>query len=86
MITNKKEFFKEIIKSLLKLTIAGVFIGVLKKYDALIAVVLLLKTIHIIYKEIIKSKTTKNWLLLIGILLTCFGGIVGENWRVANVY
>jgi hypothetical protein len=30
MITNKKEFFKEIIKSLLKLTIAGVFIGVLK--------------------------------------------------------
>ena len=86
MITNKKEFFKEILKSLLKLTIAGVFIGVLKKYDALIAVVLLLKTTHIIYKEIIKSKTRKNWLLLIGMLLTCFGGIIGENWGVANVY
>ena len=86
MITNKKEFFKEILKSLLKLTIAGVFIGVLKKYDAIIAGVLLLKITHIIYKEIIKPKTRKNWLLLIGMLLTCFGGILGENWGVTNVY
>jgi len=86
MITNKKEFFKEILKSLLKLIIAGVFIGILKKYDAIIAGVLLLKATHVIYKEIIKPKTTKNWLLLIGMLLTCFGGIIGENWGVTNVY
>jgi len=86
MINNKKKFFVEILKALLKLIIAGVFIGVLKKYDAIIAILLLLKIFHNIYTEIIKLKTNKNWLLLIGMLLTGFGGIVGETWGVTNGY
>jgi hypothetical protein len=84
MITNKKQFSIEILKALLKLIIAGILIGVLKKHDAIIAVLLLLKIAHNIYKEIIKPKTNKNWLLLIGMLLTGFGGIVGETWGVNN--
>ena len=86
MITHKKLFFKEILKALAKLIIAGIFIGVLKKYDATIAVILLLKILHNSYTEVIKPKTRKNWLLLIGMLLTGFGGIVGETWGVTNGY
>lgn len=86
MITNKKQFITEVLKALAKLIIAGIFIGVLKKYDAVIAIILLLKIFHNIYTEIIKPKTNKNWLLLIGMLLTGFGGIVGETWGVTNGY
>jgi hypothetical protein len=84
MITNNKKFSTEVLKALLKLIIAGIFIGVLKKHDAIIAGILLIKITHNIYKEIIKPKITKNWLLLIGMLLTGFGGIVGETWGVNN--
>ena len=86
MITHKKQFYKEILKGLLKLVIAGVFIGFLKEYDVVIACILVLKIIHNVYTEIIKPKTNKNWLLLIGMLLTGFGGVVGETWGVANGY
>ena len=86
MITNKKQFLIEILKALIKLIIAGILIGVLKQYDAIIAGLLILKIVHNIYKEIISPKTNKNWMLLIGMLLTGFGGIVGENWGVTNGY
>lgn len=86
MINNKKEFFKEVLKAIIKLIIAGVLIGVLKEYDSVIAVLLVLKIMHNMYKEIIKPKENKNWLLLIGMLLTGFGGVVGETWGVANGY
>lgn len=86
MIHYKKQFLVEITKAILKLTLAGILIGVLKAYDAVIAVLLVLKIIHNIYKEIIKPKEHKNWLLLIGMLLTGFGGIVGETWGVTNGY
>ena len=84
MITNKKLFLKETLKALIKLIIAGILIGVLKQYDLIIACLLVLKIVHNIYKEIIQPKTNKNWLLLVGMLLTGFGGIVGETWGVAN--
>ncbi len=86
MINNKKEFYKEILKALLKLIIAGIFIGLLRKYDYVIAIFLMLKIIRNVYKEIIKPKINKNWLFLIGMLLTGFGGIVGETWGVYNGY
>ena len=86
MITDKNIFLKEIAKALLKLIIAGVIIGIFKKYDATLAVLLFLKVFQNIYKEIIKPQTNKNWILLIGMLLTGFGGIVGETWGVHNGY
>lgn len=85
MITNKKKFFIEILKGVLKLIVAGIFIGYLKEYDLWIAVILAAKISHNIYKDIVKP-TVKNWLLLIGMLLTCFGGIVGETWGVSYGY
>ena len=85
MITNKKKFFIEILKGVLKLIVAGIFIGYLKEYDFWIAVILAAKISHNIYKDILKP-TAKNWLLLIGMLLTCFGGIVGETWGVSYGY
>ena len=86
MITNKKKFITEILKALSKLIIAGILIGVLKEYDAILAGILILKIAHNIYKEIILPKSNKNWLLIAGMLLTGFGGIVGETWGVANGY
>lgn len=86
MIFNKNLFIKEILKALAKLVVAGVFIGFLKKYDAVIAIILVLKIIHNIHTEIIKPTTNKNWLLLLGMLLTGLGGIIGETWGVTNGY
>ena len=86
MIKNKKHFIFQIAKALLKLIIAGVLIGILKKYDVIIAILFIAKIAYNIYKEIIKPKQHKNWLLLIGMLLTGFGGIVGETWGVHNGY
>ncbi len=86
MIINKPKFTSEILKAILKLIIAGLLIGILKEYDAIIAILLIFKIIHNIYKEIIKPKKNKNWLLLIGMLLTSFGGILGETWGVSNSY
>ena len=40
---------------------------------------------HVIYKNIVKS-AAKNWILLIGMILTGFGGILGEFWGVSNQY
>jgi hypothetical protein len=85
LITNKKKFFIETLKGVLKLILAGLFIGYLKEYDFWIAAILAAKILHNIYKDVVKP-THKNWLLLIGMLLTCFGGIVGETWGVSNRY
>jgi hypothetical protein len=84
LITKTKEFYKEILKALIKLLIAGIFIGLLKQYDIAIAIILILKIAQNMYKEIVKPKTNKNWLLLVGMLLTCFGGLIGETWGVSN--
>lgn len=86
MIKNKKHFLFEISKAIIKLTIAGVLIGVLKKYDAILAILLIVKIGHNIFVEIIKPVANKNWLLLVGMLLTGFSGIVGETWGVINGY
>ena len=84
-ITNYRGFLLEILKAIIKLCIAGLLIGFLKSYDAIIAIILFLKILHVIYKNIIIAET-KNWILLIGMIVTGFGGMVGENWGVSNNY
>ena len=84
-ITNYRGFLLEILKAIIKLCIAGFLIGFLKSYDAIIAIILFLKILHVIYKNIITAET-KNWILLIGMIVTGFGGMVGENWGVGNNY
>mgnify|MGYP000488299563 FL=1 len=84
-ITNYIGFLKEILKAIIKLCFAGFLIGFLKSYDTIIAIILFLKILHVIYKNIIIAET-KNWILLIGMIVTGFGGMVGENWGVSNNY
>ena len=83
LILQKKLFIKELSKALLKLIIAGIVIGVLKEYDLIIALLLILKIAFNSYTEIVKPEE-KNYVLLIGMILTGFGGIVGETWGVMN--
>lgn len=84
-IINFNLFLIEIIKAFIKLTVAGLIIGILKQYDLAIALLLLLKILHVLYKNLLDSKK-RNWLLLLGMLLTGFGGIIGEYWGVSNHY
>lgn len=84
-ITNYKGFLKEILKAIIKLCFAGLLIGLLKSFDVIIAIILLLKIFHIVYQNMIRTKS-KNWILLIGMMLTGFGGVLGENWGVSNQY
>lgn len=84
-ISNRKEFFKEIVKAMVKLGIAGTVIGLFKEYDLWVAVLLFLKIVHVIYVNIVKV-SNKNWILLIGMLISGVGGILAEHWGVSNGY
>jgi len=85
LIVNYKNFLLEILKAIIKLCIAGLLIGLLKSYDLIIALILLIKIIHVIYKNVIIPKI-KNWILLYGMSLTGLAGMIGENWGVSNAY
>ena len=85
MIINYNNFLLEILKAFIKLCIAGLLIGLLKSYDLIIALILLIKIIHVVYKNVIISKI-KNWILLYGMSLTGLAGMIGENWGVSNAY
>ena len=84
-LSNPKAFVLEILKALVKLAIAGVVIGLLKAYDGIVALILLLKIVHIVYVHIKKAEK-KNWILILGMILSGFGGILAENWGVRNGY
>ena len=85
MIINYNNFLIEILKTFIKLCIAGLLIGLLKSYDLFIALILLIKIIHVVYKNVIIPKI-KNWILLYGMSLTGLAGMIGENWGVSNAY
>lgn len=84
-ISNSKAFLIEILKAFAKLGIAGVFIGLLKSYDWIVAIVLILKILHVVYANIWKPKA-KNWILLAGMILSGVGGVLAEHWGVSNGY
>ncbi|MAD98041.1 MAG: hypothetical protein CMB99_12010 [Flavobacteriaceae bacterium] len=83
MIHFNSKFFLELAKAIGKLIIAGVFIGLLKEYDFIIAILLLLKIAYNLYRNFVTRKE-KNWLLIVGMILTGIGGIIGEIWGVTN--
>jgi hypothetical protein len=85
LIINYNNFLLEILKAFIKLCIAGLLIGLLKSYDLIIALILLIKIFHVVYKNVIISKI-KNWILLYGMSLTGLAGMIGENWGVSNAY
>jgi hypothetical protein len=84
-IANKKSFLNEIAKAFIKLGIAGTVIGLFKQYDFWVAILLFLKVLHVIYVHVLKP-STKNWILLIGMIISGAGGIIAEHWGVSNGY
>lgn len=85
MLTNSKEFWKIIAKTTLKLTIAGLLIGLLHKYDDLITIILILKLSTVVYKSTIQpTKENKNWILPLGMLLTGLLATYLETIGVGN--
>ena len=81
MFTNTSAFTKVLLKATVKITIAGFLIGFLHQYDWLVAFILFAKIAVEVYTRVYKSK---NYLFLVGILLTCIAGLIGEYWGVSN--
>lgn len=86
MIADKRLFFRELFNGVFKISVAGLLIGFLKSHDILIAILLGLKVLFNIYFNIIKPKEFKNWILLVGMIITGIGGLIGETWGVRNGY
>lgn len=83
MFTDTTDFLKLLSKHLVKISIAGLFIGLFYRYDALVALILLLKLARKIYNY---GYLQQNYLVLIGMLLTGVVGISAEHWGVSNGY
>ena len=81
MFTNTSAFTKVLLKATAKITIAGFLIGFLHQYDWLVALILFTKIAVEVYNRVYKNK---NYLFLVGILLTCIAGLIGEHWGVSN--
>mgnify|MGYP000148796136 FL=1 len=82
---QKKDALKAVAIICLKITVAGVAIGYLHAYDFLLAILLLTRILVLIYTDYIKA-TSKNWILLAGMLLTGTLGVLVEIWGVSNSY
>lgn len=82
MFTNINEFLKVLLKATIQITISGIIIGLFHKYDIIIALLLALRLIYGIYKR----SYLKQPLILMGIILTGVGGIIGEYWGVSNTF
>jgi hypothetical protein len=86
MFTSYKNVSVEFLKAVVKVTIAGLAIGFLKEYPFVIAFIISLKIAHVIYKSVIRPEGAKNWILVTGMLMTGFLGIVAEFWGVSMNY
>ncbi len=86
MFTSYKKVSLEFLKAVIKVCIAGLAIGFLKEFSLIVAGLISLKIVHIFYVAGFKSKSDKNWILLAGMLLTGFFGILAEFWGVSMEY
>ncbi len=73
----------EILKITLKLSVAGILIGLLHEYDLLIALLLLSYIVWKLKVEVFK-KDHQNYVLLIGMIITGIIGVTAENWGIRN--
>jgi hypothetical protein len=86
--TNKQAQLssKALLKSTIKITIAGLIIGLLHEHDFWVGILLVIYFAIFIYREFYRKNATKNKLLLIGMLLTGTLGICAEIWGVQYGY
>lgn len=82
---QKIKAIKAIIYSTIKITIAGLIIGVFHEYDFWVGVLLFVYFLTFLYRKIYKSDS-KNWILLAGMIITGVLGICAEIWGVTNSY
>ncbi len=78
-----KQITIAVLKAILKICIAGVFIGLLHPYDGIVAMVLFAKVIHSMYSLGFKGGT-KFWIVPIGMVFTGILGIAAEYWGTSN--
>lgn len=83
MFIDTNKFVKLLLSHIIKITVAGLFIGFLHKYDIFVACVLATKLVQKVYKEVFLGK---KHLYLLGIILTLVTGISGEYFGVSNGY
>ena len=78
MIANKKKLGITLLKATVKITIAGLIIGLFHEYVIAITVLLGLKVIHSIYDLGFKNGQ-KNWMVPIGMFVTGIIGVISED-------
>ena len=84
-VLDKTGFYKILVKSLLKLILAGVVIGLLHAHDAWVAIILLFHMGRKIY-PMVKFPKKRNLILLYGMILTGICGVLAEKWGIYNGY
>jgi hypothetical protein len=83
--THQQKTYRALAMATLKITITGIVIGVFHEYDFWLGVLFCIRFIAFLYKNYFKS-VFKNWILLIGMVLTGFLGICAEFWGVMNAF
>jgi len=86
MFNSPSKAIIEFFKAAIKVTVAGVAIGLLKEYPYLLAAIVSLKIAHVVYVSVIKPKANRNWILITGMFLTGALGILAEYWGVSQSY
>ncbi|WP_194852444.1 hypothetical protein [Nonlabens antarcticus] len=84
MFTSTSKVILEYLKMVAAVSLAGVIIGLLKSQPYILAVVFLALIIYVFYKTLFKSKTGRNWIPVVGMILTGLLGIIAEYWGVSN--
>lgn len=82
-ISNPKKMSLALLKSIVKISVAGFVIGYFHRYDAILTCLLFIKIIHSIYSLGFKNKQ-KNLIVVYGALLTGLFGMLSEIWGVTN--
>ncbi len=80
-----KGFYRELVKTIIKLVLAGVLIGISHEYDLIIAIVLGLLIAAYFYKSF-EKKDGINKIIVIGMITTGVLGVLIEYWGVSNKY
>jgi hypothetical protein len=86
IISNQlKDTYKALAIATIKITVAGVAIGLFKEYDLILAILVAAYILKVFYQQII-SRKNKEWILFIGMVTTGTLGIIAEKWGVYNHY
>jgi hypothetical protein len=84
-IIQRTKFVKELVLSSIKLIVAGLIIGLLHHYDFWLALSLFILILWKFYSKLF-NKRSINLVLIFGMIITGFIGLLVEYWGVSNGY